>query len=430
MTEPTTARTSPTPGAGAEPLEDQLRAALVRIEALEAEVAGHRAALGSPTASGLDAAPASAPTVDGAADHPGSTTLTGDAAGPLDRRRFLNTAAAVVGGVAAGTVAAVAGTPGVAAAADTDPILAGSVNQATTRTVLQTTGDLEYGFGVHEVGLASFGNTPPAIAGHAKDHYRTAVLGLAQGSSNNSFRAEVPGTNSNGLVVDATGPGSTGIIVNALAGHTNAITGPTGIRISATQVPGLVVLGDRPLVVQSATLRNPPPERAIPYDAGTLAVSSNASREQLSLWLCINSGTPGGWRKLAGADTAGAFHVLPATVRAYDSRPGNAPLGVTKGPLGSDQTRTIDAKQGGAVPAGATAALVNLTIVDTSAAGFLALHRNGIPWPGNSTINWSAPNTVLANSAVVALDDQARLAVKCSANSSTHFVIDVVGYYR
>lgn len=396
-----------------------LQAALRRIEALESEVADLR----------TTQAPARADDPIGASAPAGTTATSGDA-GPLDRRRFLNTAAAVVGGAAAGTVAAVAGSPGVAAAADTDPILAGSVNQATTRTVLQTTGDLEYGFGVHEAGLASFGSTPPALAGHAKDHYRTAVLGLAEGSANSSFLAKVPGTNSNGLVVDASGPGSSGIIVNAQASHTNAIAGPSGIRISAAQAPGMVILSERPLVLQSSTLRNPPPERSIAYDSGTLAVSSDGSREQLSLWLCTNSGTPGTWRKLAGADTAGAFHVLPSTVRVYDSRPGNAPLGVTKGPLGSDQTRTIDAKQGGAVPAGATAALVNLTIVDTSANGFLALHRNGIPWPGNSTINWGAPNTVLANSAVVALDDQARLAVKCSANSSTHVVIDVVGYYR
>jgi hypothetical protein len=404
-------------------LAELLHAAMRRIEALETEVADLRTAHGT---SRIDAAmDASVPE-----RAPITTAGGGHDAEPLDRRRFLNTAAAVVGGAAAGTVAAVAGSPGVAAAADTDPILAGSVNQATTRTVLQTTGDLEYGFGVHEAGLASFGNVAPALAGHAKDHFRTGVLGLAQGSSNTSFTAVVPGTNSNGVVVDASGPGSSGIIVNAQASHTNAIAGPSGIRVSATQVPGIVVLGDRPLVLQSATLRNPPPERAIAYDSGTLAVSSNGSREQLSVWLCTNSGTPGTWRKLAGADTAGAFHVLPSTVRVYDSRPGNAPLGVTKGPLGSDQTRTVDAKQGGAVPAGATAALVNLTIVDTSASGFLALHRNGIPWPGNSTINWGAPSTVLANSAVVALDDQARLAVKCSANSSTHFVIDVVGYYR
>ena len=386
-------------------IEHQLQAAVARIEALEAELAAQRAA---PFVS-ADVGPAEV--------------------GPVGRRRFLNTAAAVVGGAVAGGVAAVAGTPGIAAAADTDAILAGSVNQATTRTVLQTSGDLEYGFGVHEVGLASFGNHSPALAGHAEDHYRTAVLGLARGTSTIGFRALVPSTNGVGLVADASGAGASGVVVNATAPYTSLL-GACGIRVVANQAPGAVVVGDRPVVLRPAVLVTPPPDRAIAYDSGTLAVSSDGSREQLSVWLCTNSGTPGTWRKLAGADSAGAFHVLPSTIRVYDSRPGKAPLGVVKGPLGSAQTRTVDATLGGAVPVGATAALVNLTIVDTSATGFLALHRNGIAWPGNSTINWSAAGTVLANSAVVALDAQARLAVKCSTDSSTHFVIDVVGYYR
>jgi hypothetical protein len=121
--------------------------------------------------------------------------------------------------------------------------------------------------------------------------------------------------------------------------------------------------------------------------------------------------------------------VLSSTTRIYDSRAGNAPLTVAKGQLGNLASRTVDAKVGGAVPAGATAVLVNLTIVNTTGIGYLALHKNGISYPGNSTINWGSPGTLLANSAVCALDDQAQLAVKSNVGF-TDFVIDVLGYYR
>ena len=81
------------------------------------------------------------------------------------------------------------------------------------------------------------------------------------------------------------------------------------------------------------------------------------------------------------------------------------------------------------MPAGATAVLVNLTIVNTTGSGYLGLFKNGIAYPGNSTINWNQPGTLLANSAVCALDDQARFAVKANVGF-TDFVIDVLGYYR
>ena len=64
----------------------------------------------------------------------------------------------------------------------------------------------------------------------------------------------------------------------------------------------------------------------------------------------------------------------------------------------------VDAKQGGAAPAGATAVMVNLTIVSQSPAGFLSAFRNGVAWPGNSSVNWERQGQVIANSAVVAVD--------------------------
>ena len=50
------------------------------------------------------------------------------------------------------------------------------------------------------------------------------------------------------------------------------------------------------------------------------------------------------------------------------------------------------------VPAGTTAALVNLVATGTTTAigGFMAIYRNGITFPGHPNLNWSGPNQTVA----------------------------------
>ena len=123
------------------------------------------------------------------------------------------------------------------------------------------------------------------------------------------------------------------------------------------------------------------------------------------------------------------LHLLNAPVRVYDSRAGFAPLAVTKGKLANAATRIIDTKLSGAVPAGASAALVSVTVTGTDAAGFLALYRNGIAWPGTSTVNWDHVGTSTAVTTVVAVDGAALLRAYVAAGASTDFLIDVIGFY-
>jgi hypothetical protein len=169
-----------------------------------------------------------------------------------------------------------------------------------------------------------------------------------------------------------------------------------------------------------------PPARSDAHTRGEIDIDVTGE-----VWLCVVSGTPGAWRKLCGPATAGAFHVLGSTNRIYDSRPGLAPLDVTKGAMAAGVERVVDATHGAAVPAGATAAVVNVTATDTTGTGFLALFRNGIAWPGNSNVNWSTAGVTVANLAVVALDTSARFKVRSDGSGgSTQFLVDVIGYYR
>jgi hypothetical protein len=161
---------------------------------------------------------------------------------------------------------------------------------------------------------------------------------------------------------------------------------------------------------------------------GTFHRVGDIYHENGTVQACIAQGTPGTLRILAGPNTAGSLHVLASTVRIYDSRPNQPPFAGVKAPLAQAEERVVAATQGGAAPAGATAVMVNLTVVSQSPSGFLSAFRNGVAWPGNSSINWERQGQVIANSAVVAVDANAQFRVR--ASFATDVIIDVVGYYR
>jgi hypothetical protein len=382
---------------------DDLAALHRRIEALEArlaalepsEPAGTDAPVScsdpvdDPSATAVDAAVATSSHV------PTTDTATGDRAaadvgaatddGPLDRRtalRRLGTAAA--GAVAAGTAAAVT-TAGPAAAANGDPVAAGETTTATSPTdLVYAGGATNYpAFIVRED--VDF-QVSAALVGYAHNRFSTAVYGLTD---------KVGGA---GGVFSSNAEGSYGVVANAVRAP---------LRLSPRGVPA--------------------PERTDAHLHGELVVDILDG----DLWFCTAAGSPGTWRRLSGPETVGALTVLPTPVRVYDSRPNNPPNNVVKGPLANAASRAISCTNNSSgVPVGATAVLVNATVVNTSASGFLALYRNGIAYPGTSNVNWFTAGQVNANQAVVAVDAFARIAAYVPANASTDVIVDVIGYYR
>ena len=92
------------------------------------------------------------------------------------------------------------------------------------------------------------------------------------------------------------------------------------------------------------------------------------------------------------------------------------------GKLGPDEERVIDLGF-----AGARSAVINLTVTETVGGGFVAVFAGGIPWPKNSSINWSASNQNVANGVITALDANGRITIRGGANP-THVVIDRIGF--
>lgn len=150
-----------------------------------------------------------------------------------------------------------------------------------------------------------------------------------------------------------------------------------------------------------------------------------------------NTDYPGGairGQLSAGPPPAGEAHMLTSPLRAYDSRANN---GV---PIGINEVRTISLATGRdpagalapAVPPGATAAIVTLTVTETTVGpggpgGFLTMFRADQPVPATSSINWSAADQNIAVTAQVAVDAAGQIKVRDGANA-THFIVDVVGY--
>jgi hypothetical protein len=82
------------------------------------------------------------------------------------------------------------------------------------------------------------------------------------------------------------------------------------------------------------------------------------------------------------------------------------------------------------IPPEADAVALNVIVTQPTAPGFLTLYPLGVSPPLASTINYG-PGQTRANNAIVQLGADGSIAVTCGQSSgATHFIIDVVGYFR
>jgi hypothetical protein len=143
-----------------------------------------------------------------------------------------------------------------------------------------------------------------------------------------------------------------------------------------------------------------------------------------NLWLGT-SASVGGYRKLAGASSSGAFHVIAPT-RRYDSRPsGGGP-----GPLTAGTNRLVQITNGSTIPTGARAILGTLTITETTGVGgFLTITAGDVISTTSSSINWSGPGQTTATTVVSNLDSSGRIKMFNNAGADSQFILDVTGYF-
>ena len=110
--------------------------------------------------------------------------------------------------------------------------------------------------------------------------------------------------------------------------------------------------------------------------------------------------------------------------RLCDTRRG---LGAARGKLGAASTMTLAVAGRGGVPRSATAAVLNVTVVVPSDAGFLAVWPSGEPRPESSSINF-VPGEVVANMVEAKLGADGNVSIYNDAGG-VDVIVDVVGYY-
>jgi hypothetical protein len=318
------------------------------------------------------------------------------------RRGVLRFAAAGLGGVGL----AVLGQADRAAATDGQAVLAAQSNSATATTTLTS----------DTAGISVFYANATGIQGSVGVRGDSIDYGKGVWGKAGAYGIGVAGE---------AGQGGIGV-----AGY-NADTGVSAVGNNIGVLCGAQPGGADLVVFGTGLIRMKPYSAAPPtsgtYERGDLLNASDGS----GTWMCVTGGSPGVWRKLAGATAAGAFHPITPQ-RVYNSR---TPLHK----LTAGQTRTVSVANGisstGAivipdlVPAGSTAVALNLTISATVGSGGLVVWPAGTSKPLATAIQWFASGQSLSNGFTAAISANRQLAVYCSGGS-THFLIDITGYYE
>ena len=106
--------------------------------------------------------------------------------------------------------------------------------------------------------------------------------------------------------------------------------------------------------------------------------------------------------------------------RAWDTRSSGPALGAS--------ARNFQISGSCGVPTDATGITANVTATDTSVSSWLAVYPQGTTWPGVSTLNWGAGQT-LANGISVKLGPGGAITAFVGGGGTTNFIVDVTGYY-
>jgi hypothetical protein len=140
----------------------------------------------------------------------------------------------------------------------------------------------------------------------------------------------------------------------------------------------------------------------------------------------------------AAGPGSGLYNPLPAPVRICDTRAGNpstldlAPVNQCNGAnntgttLGSGATRNVQVTGIGGIPAGAIGAVLNVTVANPVAQGYLTVYPQGGTAPTASNLNYGA-GQVTANRVIVPLSAGGGIAVYSPTRADV--IVDVSGYY-
>jgi hypothetical protein len=213
--------------------------------------------------------------------------------------------------------------------------------------------------------------------------------------------------------------GTTNAVVNTAP--TSSITAPSSVCPNSTgntaSVPDAGVGATYTWTIGSGTITGGSGTRMITFTAG--------SSGTVMLNVTVQSGgcSSMGSKNVTIVCPTSFFTLTPC--RIADTRDLDGPYG---GPALSPGVERVFVVAGQCqIPSTARAVSFNLTVTQPSAPGHVILYPGGTPAPSVSAINFRAGQT-RANNAIVPLGAGGTLAVVSAA--STHFIIDVNGYFE
>lgn len=275
-------------------------------------------------------------------------------------------------------------------------------------------------FGLGVISVAAAQESPKLAPAANPEVAYTVALDGAQ---------EVPGPG------DSDGTGQAAITINP-------VTGQVCVNVTTTAIAAMTAMHIHP---GAAGVANPPLIDFAPPSGTVTALAKCVTTTPANAQAVVadpaghylnvhNADFPNGairGQLVARGNRAGELRLLDEPIRAYDSRP------TTDGKLVAGTPRVVDLSTGlnglnalvPAVPAGARAAQITLTVTQTNGSGFLTAYSSALTTaPATSTINWTQPNSDIATSTTVAVDGSGKIALLAGLNG-THVIVDVVGYY-
>ena len=382
---------------------------------------------------------------------PDTAESTAAAPSNVSRRAWLGLAGAGLAG------AAVLSSAKGAAAADTDPAVIGALNEGDTATSFENTtvtasvdgaanalvGLIESATNGSTAILATTAGDGHALAGFASkvDSASSAISGVHEGTGagveGENQAADVPddgpangvkgniteATNNSAAVLGTTGGGGHAIagVIDETAPNIAAATygqhGGAGAGVggvSADGYGGEFAGGMAAIRLIPTDVTGPPTDDE--HLRGELIVDAVGD-----IWHNVDDGANFTRLNSQGPTTLpGAINLLVDPKRAYDSRKAG-------GKFTFAEIRKVNLVPFG-VPAGVQGAVINLTVTETDAGGYVTVFNGDsvTKQPESSSINWKLPNTDIANSIPVAIGADG--SVNVYSNSVTHVVIDVIGY--
>jgi hypothetical protein len=126
---------------------------------------------------------------------------------------------------------------------------------------------------------------------------------------------------------------------------------------------------------------------------------------------------------LAGTPTQPGTFVALAPVRLMDTRSSTPIAG------GGDRSLTI-LNNGGIPSSGVSAIVINTTVAETTAPGYLTIYPGTTTLPTASDLNWSGAGTTIPNLVTVQIGYNGTIKFHNGSTGTTHVIADTAGYYR